>query len=112
MQNSQLCYRQNIVYKFQCLLCNQFYIGSTIQCLHDRIREHTIQNRSSIYKHLHLYKIEKLLHNQNYNIEILAEAKDTVTLRITEGLLISQLKPEINAKHETEDLTTITEFVT
>ena len=42
------CFKRNCIYQILCTKCNDFYIGSTIRHLHDRIKEHFENSNSSI----------------------------------------------------------------
>ena len=48
----KLCHRTNVVYKIECKICKNFYIGSTSQYLHDRVEQHLSNKEGSVHQHL------------------------------------------------------------
>jgi hypothetical protein len=90
------CFKRNVVYEVKCNKCHKAYIGSTIRHLHTRIIEHLRTDRnSSIFKH-----IETCQNSDNYSIRTLAQDRDVINLRIREGILIHERKPQINSRDE------------
>ena len=101
--NSNLCYTRRCVYKLECTKCPHFYIGSTLRCLHERVREHLQQERSSVFQH-------KSNCGATFDVKVIAKARDNTTLRFKEALLIRDTKPTINAKREIDELLSLTTF--
>jgi len=48
ISSTKLCLLRNAVYQITCNNCNQYYIGSTTRCIHDRLNN----DRSSVKKHI------------------------------------------------------------
>ena len=99
--SSNLCYTKKCVYQLQCTKCFEFYIGSTLRCLHDRIKEHLHQDRSSVFQH-------KRSCGAAFEVNVIARARDNTSLRFKEALLIRDNKPAINAKREIDELLSLT----
>jgi hypothetical protein len=90
-----LCFSSFVVYLFKCSVCHSRYIGSTKRWLHLRVREHLTMDTSAVYKHkMHCPTAQ-------WEISILAKAKDLVDLRIKEYTHIRQKKPQLNNKEDT-----------
>jgi hypothetical protein len=101
--SSTLCHIKRCVYQLQCTRCLQFYIGSTLRCLHERVREHLQQERSSVFQH-------KRICSATFEVHVLARARDNTSLRFKEALLIRDRRPSINAKRESDELLSLTSF--
>ena len=95
---NNLCNRKSTVYKWTCLTCNHFYIGSSIRPLHTRIKEHLTQATSSVFQHLNR------CNGSTFTTEVLAQDKDPANLRLKEAMLIKQLRPSINSREEQDEL--------
>jgi hypothetical protein len=52
MEESRISLRTGLVYKITCQFCHKHYIGSTIRVLHDRLREHTRDDKYAVYRHI------------------------------------------------------------
>ena len=100
---SKLC-MSNIVYKYTCELCKEFYIGKTCRQFRNRIREHqglTVRTGkpcskgcevfSEIRLHCHGHKI----HVNPDNFEIIAKLRNESHLERLESLYQRTLKPKI-----------------
>ena len=96
------CFKQNAICNILCTKCNDFYIGSTIRHLHDRIKEHFENSNSSVYKHFitcqYKPKCSKTF------ISIIAREPDPVNLRLHEAFFIRKLQPTINSRAELTEL--------
>ena len=101
--NSNLCHTKRCVYQLRCTKCLQFYIGSTMRCLHERVREHLTQERSSVFQH-------RMNCGAPFETKVIARARDNTTLRFKEALLIHDNKPSINVKREIDELLSLTTF--
>ena len=44
--------QSNVVYKIDCLNCDDFYNGMTRRRLHKRLKEHETRQYSAVYKHM------------------------------------------------------------
>ena len=84
--------KSKVVFQINCLDCNKFYIGKTKRQLGMRVKEHKIQENSSVHKHM-------LLENHRIDwdeIKIIDSARDDRRLLLKEMLHINNLKPELN----------------
>jgi hypothetical protein len=97
IKGSKLCYIKKCVYQLRCTSCWQTYIGSTLRCLHERVREHRQQERSSVFQHQRRC-------GATLKAEVIARARDNTSLRFQEALLIRERKPAMNAKREVDEL--------
>jgi hypothetical protein len=93
INDPDLCTRKNVVYEIQCTHCNQTYIGSTIRELHLRVREHLNQSQSAVLAHIRSC-------NSSICTKVLTSEPDPKLLRIKEGLLITDLNPQLNRREE------------
>ena len=96
------CFRTKVVYKIICDLCRQCYIGSTIRHLHQRVKEHLTDRRSSVGKHLQLCQSSSI--SKSIQTEIIASDHDEANLRLREAILINRIKPTINSREEASEL--------
>ena len=97
--------RSGVVYLFKCRCCFASYVGQTTRHLHARVSEHlgispimgkpsSSPPMSSIFSHL-----KTTGHTANFDdIEVLFSCSDDCELMIHESLLISKLKPTLNAQ--------------
>jgi hypothetical protein len=88
-----LCHRSNVVYQLTCRECKAKYIGMTRRHLHTRIREHFTIRTSPVYGH------RDKCHPQ-WDISILATARDVVDLQMKEAMLIQSHRPTLNNRDE------------
>jgi hypothetical protein len=109
------CSVKNIVYKIDCLICIQFYLGETERTAHDRLGEHL---RYAKYPNTPSNKKEALaIHyatehpgcEPNLKFSVLTIEPNTVRRKIFEALVISSMKPSLNLK---EELKTVQRFLT
>ena len=96
------CFKRNCIYKILCTICNEFYIGSTIRHLHDRIKEHFNSSNSSVYKHI--ITCHNKPNSSKTIISIIARESDPVNLRLNEAFYIRKLQPTINSRAELTEL--------
>ena len=47
-----ICNAKNIVYRIDCCICNEIYIGETHRTYASRIGEHITRQSSNVYQHL------------------------------------------------------------
>ena len=103
------CSTRNIVYRINCNICNEFYIGETYRPSHDRFSEH----RRAANRPTHYPDEALAAHYLNYhsNVEpnlsftvLEARLLSTVTRKIREAFHIFNLKPSINNREECEVL--------
>lgn len=99
VNDDHLCFRSNVVYKITCLTCSDFYIGSTIQFLHDRISHHHTSQRSAIFEHNNKHPVTPI-----YTYNVLQQCRSLKELRFTEAVLINRLRPSLNRQHECNDV--------
>ena len=101
MADSNLCHIKKCVYQLRCTNCFQCYIGSTLRRLHERVREHLQQDRSSVFQH-------KRICGAAFEVRVITRARDNTSLRFKEALLIRERRPAINAKREIDELLSLT----
>ena len=78
----------HVVYKVNCLDCNEFYVGMTCRRLQQRMKEHSESDTSALYRHC-----STCGHMAKFNFpEILAKDGNKSRLYIKEALLIRDLK--------------------
>ena len=94
MQNKN-CMRKKVVYLMKCTICRASYVGCTIRHLHTRVKEHTSNTESAVHQHSQTHT-----GGTTWCTTILCTERDIVDLRISEGLFISRLKPELNNQEE------------
>ena len=107
----------NIVYKYTCELCKEFYIGKTCRQFRNRIREHqglTVRTGkrcaegcevfSEIRSHCHGHQI----HVNPENFEIIAKLRNESHLERLESLYQRTLKPKIINQCQSVPLLTFT----
>ena len=76
--------KSNVVYKINCIECNEFYIGMTKRSVHIRLKEHKTRHYSAVFKHIHE-------HNHNIDFEhpkILCNDSNKMRLLVKETLSI------------------------
>jgi hypothetical protein len=78
--------RSNVVYKINCLNCDDFYIGMTKRRLHKRLKEHETRQYCAVFKHIS---------GNNHNIDfvnpmILANDCNKMRLLVKESLKINE----------------------
>ncbi len=88
--------KQNVVYKFQCDLCDADYIGYTSRHLHQRIDEH---RHSAIGKHV------KGVHNEDAErivncFSVLRKCQGKYDCLLYEMLYIKEHKPSLNTQSD------------
>ena len=98
--NSPICLRRNVVYELSCPTCSATYIGSTIRALHVRIKEHLSRPESSVFQHLQQCGPA----SPPVHPRVLATDFDSANLRLREAFLIRTLKPRLNSRAESEEL--------
>ena len=101
IKQDQICLKKNIVYKLECKICKEIYIGSTIRSFHERFHEHLKTTGKPINNHLHF------CNNTNsipFNISFLAKDHDALNLRMREAYYINKFNPKLNSKNEMENL--------
>ena len=97
MKTTGKCYAQNVVYQLVCPSCNQSYIGSTQRHLHIRVKEHLTRENSSYFAHT------RLCPNVVPQVSVLARERNTINLRLREGIIIQQRHPQINNHLDNEN---------
>jgi hypothetical protein len=98
-KSSGLCLSNNVVYQIGCTICQEFYIGSTIRSLHNRLAEHLRDRNSSVFQHLQVCESIQEIH-QRLKVKILTHDNDPINLRIKEAILIKQKCPKLNSREE------------
>ena len=103
------CWERFLVYKFICIVCNQFYIGETCRPFYLRYKEHqrSLNNNDSISalsQHvLNAHSQQKIVLT-DFNLDILIQCRSPVETRLAEARAIDNQKPHLNRKHEKECL--------
>ena len=103
-QSVQNCGATFVIYKATCLMCGDFYVGSTMRPLHIRAREHmyaTRQHNSSSALGEHFGERHPTAATPSIEFEILHRSeKNELRLRIDEAYYIQRLQPPLNRKAE------------
>ena len=103
------CTIRNVVYKIECSLCGELYIGETYRQLHSRFQEHWYSACSPLKPS---YKDKPLArhyseHHPNIPpqllLSVIARASNIKDRKVKEARMISTLKPSINIKDELKD---------
>jgi len=96
--------RSKIVYKAGCWDCDSFYVGKT-KMLHDRKAEHFKALTQDCHASALIDHVISTGHNIKWDhFEIIATGKSDLQSKIKETLLISELKPSLNANVGSEKL--------
>ena len=86
----------NVVYRFQCAICNFCYIGETTRHLEKRIAEHLRKDKTSaIYKHIH-EDFDCFNYCDESCFSILDTAMTNFQLKVKEGMYIGWENPNLN----------------
>ena len=104
------CASRIVVYKLQCKVCNEFYIGKTNKTIKERIIQHynSFKNQmqtSPLWAHESYFhgRVPPLTMNDffdKYSINIIKQNHDYVLNNVDEANFISKLKPTLNRKEE------------
>ena len=88
--------QQCVVYKFQCDLCDEGYVGYTCGHLHNRVKGHKQQSSAIAkhYKNAHGTIPQDLLKR----FEVLKKCKNKFDCLVYEMLFIRTLKPSLNVQ--------------
>ena len=88
--------QQRVVYKFQCDLCDEGYVGYTRGHLHNRVKGHKQQSSAIAkhYKNAHGTIPQDLLKR----FEVLKKCKNKFDCLVYEMLFIRTLKPSLNVQ--------------
>ena len=91
--------QQNVVYKFQCGMCDACYVGFTQHHLQQRIEEHK-RPSSSIGKHIisHSGNKKEILNTDHF--KILKHCHSKFDCLLYEMLFIRNLKPPLNVQSD------------
>ena len=93
------------MYKASCWDCDDFYIGETKRCLHDRKTEHFKALTKSCQASAIADQITSTGHKiKSDHFEILTTGLSDIHCRIKESLLIKHLKPYLNGNVGSEKL--------
>ena len=93
----------NIIYKYECNICNELYIGSSCKQAKIRFSQHmgishrtgrhlTVEPQSSIRDHCQNTKH----HLKKSNFSIVSVVQNPMDLKVLESFYINQLKPNLN----------------
>jgi len=99
------CKWTNLVYQFSCIHCHLTYIGKTTRTLAERFSEHSssikkLDKKSALAEHLQTFHVDKDHNIFQFSLSILKKCRSPTQTAIFESMLIQQLHPEINRKHE------------
>jgi len=107
-----LSLRSNVVYHYECTICQDGYVGQTARHLHQRVSEHRgvshitdKEVKTKVHSKIRDHKLT--CPNSKIRIEdfkILATGGSSLELLIKERLLIGQHKPKLNANAGSLDL--------
>ena len=106
-----LSLRSRIVYKYKCQCCNALYVGETVRHFHKRISEHMgISGSTGKPLSKPFSKIRDHHQSSGHPISpddfsILSSCSSSFELLLRESLLISKLKPSLNANLSSVPLT-------
>ena len=85
----------SVVYKFSCAACNSCYIGETTRHITTRVKEHTTDKNSHIFKHLQNSPLCKSQFTPDC-FKVIDKANSTFSLKLKEALHIKKQKPDLN----------------
>ena len=104
------CGTRIVVYKLQCKICNQFYIGKTNKTVKERVVQHfnSFKNKAQssplwahdLYFHAGAPPLNIDEFFDKYSVIILKQNSDYVLNNVDEADFINRLKPELNRKDE------------
>ena len=95
------CIRSNVVYKYECGICNSTYIGETTRHYTTRIAEHkgvsplTGAPASKVNSHIyqHFFETGHAIKDKNFSI---LHGSDPFNILISESIAIHEFKPNLN----------------
>ena len=98
----------HVVYKFQCAVCEDCYVGYTTRHFSTRVNEHLSTDKAShIYKHLENNRACREGCDES-NFSIIDRASTEFKLRIKEAIHIQWTNPKINRqKHSFKIMLTV-----
>ena len=73
-----------MLYKINCIDCNEFYIGMTKRRVHIKLKEHQNRHYSTVFKHIfeHNHNIDfkhpKILCNDNNKMRLLVKESQSI----------------------------------
>lgn len=93
------CMDKNCIYKLQCTICFQEYIGETGRPFHERLKEHLksiilMDNKSAMSEHYVKHHVE--IPEEPFSYNILKKINNTTERKIAESIFIKQQQPAIN----------------
>ena len=104
------CGTRVVVYKIQCRICQEFYIGKTNKTLKERITQHfnAYKNKttnSPLWSHESYFHGGALINNwetffEKYRVIVIRQNSDYVLNNIDEAEHITKLKPSLNRREE------------
>ena len=102
--NDELCFRNNVVYKLVCLLCNECYIGSTTRHMHERAIEHAraaknpLSYRAFAIANHYIERHSNLEPQLSFNI--IDQCRSELECKVSEATHIHRDRPQMNGKSE------------
>ena len=98
-EKTPLTLQSLVVYRMNCLDCNEFYVGKTSRCLQRRVKEHRLGTGTEEYKSALFKHARSTGHRIDYNNPvILDKASNDNKLLLKEMLQINRLKPTLNTQ--------------
>ena len=104
------CGTRIVVYKIQCRICQEFYIGKTNKSLKERITQHfnaykSKTTNSPLWSHENYFHGGAIINNwegffEKYRLVVIKQNSDYVLNNIDEAEHITKLKPSINRREE------------
>jgi len=94
-----MCHRKRVVYCLTCSVCQNKYVGSTKQPMHNRFEQHHTSSSSAVFSHIKSHG-----NTCAFSCKILASAHSIKELLFKEALLIREHKPKINRRNELDDV--------
>ena len=103
LPNNYMCSDRFLVYKFTCVVCNEFYIGQTSRSFTFRYKEHMSSlNKKDKKSALSQHSLEahNNLENVHFTLDILERCSSPLETRLREAKTIDLFRPSLNRKHE------------
>jgi len=99
------CKTRNVVYKFTCKLCSEFYIGMTNNIICTRYLQHKNainrnDEKNALVDHFKKKHNNVKVSTNMFKFEILEKCRNKFNTAVVESKLIENLKPAINRKFE------------
>lgn len=95
--SKNLCFKKNVVYRIDCMYCQNFYVGETHRTLFSRIKEHLKLSSSNVFRHLKTDHSVSSPCFTDISVSVLSSGfVDSTHRKKMETNSIRQLRPAIN----------------